>query len=299
MSSLVKRLVQRQLCQPPPWLPDNVHYETMMGSVAYGVSSDTSDVDIYGFCIPKKDIIFPHLRGEIPGFGKQIKRFEQWQEHHINDKDADKEYDVAIYSIVKYFQLAMENNPNMIDSLFTPDFCIQHISRIGVMVRENRRLFLHKGSWHKFKGYAYSQMHEAHIKSPEEGSKRYDSVKKFGWDVKFGYHVVRLISEVEQILSEGDLDLQRNREQMKAVRRGEMKLEDVQQWFSDKEKSLEKLYNESSLRYSPDEAAIKQLLLNCLEEHYGSLSDAVISPDRAVQALRDIQAVIEKNHLIL
>ena len=32
---------------PPSWLPDNLCYETMMGSVAYGVSSDTSDVDVY------------------------------------------------------------------------------------------------------------------------------------------------------------------------------------------------------------------------------------------------------------
>ena len=299
MSSVVKRLVKRQLCQPPSWLPDNVHYETAMGSTAYGVSSNKSDVDIYGFCIPKKDMLFPHLRGEIPGFGKQIKRFDQWQEHHIKDKSADKEYDISIYSIVKYFQLAMENNPNMIDSLFTPDFCVQHISRIGVMVREQRRLFLHKGCWHKFKGYAYSSLHKCNIKNPKPESKRYKLIEKHGFDSKYAYHVIRLISEVEQILSEGDLDLQRNREQMKAVRRGEMTLEDVQQWFSDKEKSLEKLYNESTLRYSPDEEAIRQLLLNCLEEHYGSLSDSVVNPEQAVQALRDIQAVIEKNRSIL
>ena len=80
---------------------DNVHYLTMMGSVAYGVSSDTSDTDVYGFCIPKKDMIFPHLKGEIPGFGTQVKRFEQWQEHHIIDKEADKEYDVL--AIVQTF----------------------------------------------------------------------------------------------------------------------------------------------------------------------------------------------------
>jgi hypothetical protein len=30
--------------------------------------------------------------------------------------------------------------------------------------------------------------------------------------VKFAYHVVRLIGEVEQILTEGDIDLRRNRE---------------------------------------------------------------------------------------
>lgn len=132
-----------------------------------------------------------------------------------------------------------------------------------------------------------------------DASSRAENVKVQGFDRKYCYHVVRLISEVEQILTEHDLDLQRNREHMKAIRRGEVTMEEVQKWFSDKEKSLEVIYNNSTLRYSPDEPAIRQLLLDCLEEHYGSLADAVVSPDRAVQALRDIQAVIEKNRSIL
>lgn len=297
MASIISKLSKKQLCSPPSWLSDNVHYEVMMGSVAYGVSSNTSDIDVYGFCIPRKDIIFPHLRGEIQGFGKPGERFDQWQQHHI--KDNDKEYDCSIYNIVKYFQLAMENNPNMVDSLFVPDRCVLSITKIGTMVRENRKLFLHKGCWHKFKGYAYSQLHKAEIKNPQPGSKRHEDVEKYGFDRKFCYHVVRLLDEVEQILSTGDLDLERNREQLKAIRRGEVPLNDIKQWFSDKEKQLETLYNESKLQYSPDEALIKQLLINCLEEHYGSLKEAIIQPDQAVIALREIYKILENNKNML
>lgn len=142
-------------------------YATYMGSVAYGVSDLGSDVDIYGFCIPPKELIFPHLGGEIPGFGAQIQRFEQWQQHHIKDVSTEKEYDFSIFSIVKYCQLCMENNPNMIDSLFTPRTCIIHSTAISEHLRENRKFFLHKGAYHKFKGYAYSQMHKMDIKNPE------------------------------------------------------------------------------------------------------------------------------------
>lgn len=81
-------------------------------------------LDVYGFCIPGKEIIFPHLGGYIHGFGKQRKEFWQYQQHHIEDKEINKEYDLSIYNIVKYFQLCMENNPNMVDSLFVPQFCI-------------------------------------------------------------------------------------------------------------------------------------------------------------------------------
>lgn len=149
---------QKGLIAPPKWLPQNVHYEVIMGSVAYGVSSDTSDMDVYGFCIPPKEDVFPHLRGEIPGFGRQIQRFEQYQEHHIMDNEARQEYDFSIYSIVKYFHLCMENNPNFVDSLFVPQRCVLFCSSIGQMIRDRRKLFLHKGSYSKFRGYAYQQL---------------------------------------------------------------------------------------------------------------------------------------------
>ena len=84
--STLQRLADRGLIKPPRWLPGNVQYETIMGSVAYGVSSDTSDVDVYGWAVPRKEDVFPHLRGEIAGFGKPAERFEQYQEHHVEDR---------------------------------------------------------------------------------------------------------------------------------------------------------------------------------------------------------------------
>ena len=194
--STVQKLTDRGLIHPPKFLPNSVHYETIMGSMAYGVSSDSSDMDIYGFCVPEKADVFPHLRGEIPGFGREFPRFEQWQEHHVSDNDAlggkGRTYDFTIYSVVKYFQLCMENNPNMIDSLFTPHTCVLHSTGIGTLVRENRRLFLHKGAWHKFKGYSYQQVHKMRSKQPPTGKRR-ESVETYGFDVKYAYHVVRLL----------------------------------------------------------------------------------------------------------
>ena len=295
--STVQQMVDKKLIQPPKFLPGAVHYETIMGSVAYGVSADTSDMDIYGFCVPPKDMVFPHLRGEIPGFGRQIQRFEQWQQHGIDDKDAlggkGRVYDFSIYSIVKYFQLCMENNPNMIDSLFTTQSCVLHCTQVGNLVRENRKLFLHKGAWHKFKGYAYSQVSRMNSKQPPEGKRR-ELVEEFGYDVKYAYHVVRLLDEVEQILTEGDIDLQRNREQLKSIRRGEWTQTEVVEYFGRREKELETLYTTSKLPHSPDEGKIRQLLIDCLEHHYGSLADAIVDVDAAAQALRDIQVILAR-----
>lgn len=121
-----------------------------------------------------------------------------------------------------------------------------------------------------------------------------EAVKIKGMDCKFAYHIVRLLDEVEQIMIEGDIDLQRNREQLKSIRRGEWKEEDIIRYFEDKERTLEKVYQESKLRVKPDEEAIKQLLINCLEDHYGSLKGCVENPARGEVYMKKIMFIVEE-----
>lgn len=291
MASIVNKLHKAKLIDPPSFVV-NTHYETIMGSEAYGVATDFSDKDIYAFCIPSKDVVFPHTRGEVMGFGKQQQRFEVFQNHHMMMDGV--EYDIQVYNIVKYFQLCMENNPNMIDSIYTPHRCVVHCSDIGEMVRSSRSMFLHKGMFHKFKGYAYSQLNKARNKNPT--GKRAETIAKYGFDVKFAYHVVRLLLECEQALIDGTIDLERNREHLKAIRSGLVSLTDIEKWFTEKEHALEKLYNESTaLPYSPDEDSIKTLLLNCLEHWYGSLEGSIIREDRAAKCIEEVAAVIRRH----
>lgn len=283
----------------PAFLDTGVQYEVIMGSTAYGVSQDTSDFDVYGFSIPPRDWVFPHLRGEIPGFDPAGQQFAQFQQHHIMDSDAmggrGREYDLTLYNITKYFRLLTDNNPNIIDSLFVPRNCVLYSTALGELVREQRRIFLHKGAWHKFKGYAYSQLHKIKTKNPQGSRKAI--VEEFGYDVKFAYHVVRLLDEIEQILATQDLVLGRNKEEMKAVRRGEWSIEKLEAYFEAKERDLEQLYQTSALPHKPDEAPIKQLLLNCLEHHYGSLDECIVQQNRAEQAVEEIKAVLHKHRL--
>jgi len=262
-----------------------------MGSQAYGVTTKGSDWDMVGFCVPPKDIVFPHLGGVIQGFGRQQQKFVCYEKHHVRAEG--RTYDLNCYNIVHYLHLCMDNNPNMLDSLFVPRECIVHSSKISEMVREKRRTFLHKGAWHRYKGYAYSQLHKMKNKEPE--GKRAATVAKFGYDVKFAYHLVRLLYEVEQILVEGDIDLRRHREHLKAIRRGDVTEEDIRCWAANREVYLEKLYAESKIPWGPDQDAIKQLLLDCLEEHYGTLEGCIVTDKGPVLALREIADIIDKN----
>jgi predicted nucleotidyltransferase len=304
---LVNHLVEQKLIRPPAWLPANVHYLTIMGSIAYGVADTNdeaaqSDFDVYGFCIPPREIVFPHTAGAIWGFGKYKEgmpksHFGQFQDHHVHDPSArggkGRTYDLQVYSIVKYVQLCMECNPNMIDSLFTPETCVLHSTGVGQIVRDNRKKFLHQGICDKFKGYAYSQIHKMQTKEPEPGSKRAQLREKYGIDTKFAYHTVRLLNEAEQLLLEGDLDIQRNREMLKSIRRGEWTMEQMLDYFEKKRLDLETARTRSPLPAAADEPAIRDILLRCLEAHYGSLAGCVTVPGRAEELLRQIREQIE------
>jgi len=291
---LLQKLESRGLISPPAFIPSNTMYLSIMGSHAYGVA-DTSvkdkiaDYDHIGFCIPPKNLIFPNLDGYVPGFGED-KKFEEkqlwgeWIQHHVLDESARKEYDFTIYSIVKFFELLRQNNPNIIDTLYAPINCVVHTTNVGTMVRDNRQLFLSKLAWKKYRGYAQKQLHK--MESKEAEGSRVEIIEKFGYDVKFAYNIVRLLDEAEQILMTGDINLQQAREQMKAIRRGDWTPEEIRQWYMSKEKSLEAAYVSCKLPERPDETKVRKLLLECLEEHYGSLSAVVGQPDWAIDALR-------------
>jgi hypothetical protein len=187
----------------------------------------------------------------------------------------------------------MECNPNMIDSLFTHETMVQHCTQMGQLVREHRKLFLHQGICDKFKGYAYAQVHKLRTKQPEPGTKRAELVERHGLDTKYAYHIVRLLNEAEQVLLEGDLDLQRNREQLKSIRRGEWTLAQILEYFERKRVDLEDVRARSPLPARPNTEAIRDLLLKCLEAHYGSLERCVEVPGRAEALLRQVKELIE------
>jgi len=215
-------------------------------------------------------------------------------QHLMTGKVKAVEYDFAVYGLVKYFQLCMDNNPNMLDSISVPRNCVIHSTEIGEMIRSNRKMFFHKGCYHKLRGYSYAQLSKIRNKTNSSNPKRAADIEKNGMDTKFAYHVARLALECEQILSTHDLDLQRDRELLKSIRRGEWTFDRLEQWFQDKERNLEELYVKSNLRTYPDEKAIKNLLIQCLEHHYGSLESAIVQTPDVTALLQDMESVLEK-----
>lgn len=84
---------------------------------------------------------------------------------------------------------------------------------------------------------------------------------------------MRLLLEIKEILSWGELTLDANAEMLREIQAGEWSLEKIRQYFDSWLPFLEGLYERSGLPETPRKEAIRLLLLRCLEMYYGSLSN--------------------------
>jgi hypothetical protein len=79
----------------------------------------------------------------------------------------------SIYGIHKFFTLAKDCNPNLIQLLYSDPDCVLICNKIGEKLRDNRHLFLSKNARFRFAGYAMSQLkriqlHRGYLLNPKE-----------------------------------------------------------------------------------------------------------------------------------
>lgn len=125
------------------FLDDNEHLGSNIimiglgGSHAYGTNIETSDLDIRGIALNRKEDILTN------------NNFEQF---------VNEETDTTIYSFNKIISLLSNSNPNTVEILgLKPEHYI-YINEIGKELLDNKKLFLSKRAYYSFGGYATSQL---------------------------------------------------------------------------------------------------------------------------------------------
>ena len=107
------------------------------GSHAYGLATDTSDIDLRGFAIPSKDDIL------------ELFDFEQIML---------PESDVCVYSLAKACNLLLACNPNMVELLGLHPTSVLITSPIYEELISHKEWFISKQAGSTFGGYASAQL---------------------------------------------------------------------------------------------------------------------------------------------
>ena len=122
------------------------------GSHSYGLSTPESDLDIKGIFVAPHEYYHGFL-------------------HHIEQVEEKIPNDSVVYELRKFFRLATDCNPNIIEVLFTDETDILTCTSVGRALLQHNHLFLSQKAKHTFAGYAHSQLqrirgHWKWLKSP-------------------------------------------------------------------------------------------------------------------------------------
>ena len=113
-------------------------FEVISGSRAYGLATPESDTDIKGVFVQPRDAFYGLGRvSQINGPGN----------------------DVVFYELGRFVELLAKGNPNLLETLFTPDDCV--IVKHPLMERLDPALFLSRQCFQSFAQYALTQIRKA------------------------------------------------------------------------------------------------------------------------------------------
>lgn len=230
------------------------------GSQVYGTAMPESDTDYMGIFIPPKEYVL--------GI-KKIEQVETGTKKSNEERRNNKEdVDCTRYSLIKYIQLCIENNPNIIEMLFFNDSDRLFVDEYGQMLIDNRHLFLSQKAYHTFRGYAYSQKHKLDTKA-YNGTGRVELIHKHGWDVKAGSHWIRLLLEAKDIFSYENLIFPlKEASLLKDIKLGKYTLEAVTKISKDLENIIDELYRKTTLKYSANIEEIEKLQIKMFEKFW-------------------------------
>ncbi|MDR1268263.1 MAG: nucleotidyltransferase domain-containing protein, partial [Planctomycetaceae bacterium] len=116
-------------------------FECVSGSHAYGTNTPESDTDIRAVFT-----VSPLCYLRLDSYVEQV---------------TDTKNDVVYYTLKRFFELAADNNPNILELLFMPVDCVLKTSPLWEKVVANRQAFVSKRAIDTYCGYAVSQIKRA------------------------------------------------------------------------------------------------------------------------------------------
>lgn len=224
-------LQQTKAAQPEANLYEYVIYRCVVGSRAYGLDGPDSDTDRRGIYLPPAA-----MQWSLYGVPEQLER-EETQE--------------CYWEVQRFLVLALKANPNVLECLYTP--LVETALPLAEELLAMRASFLSRLIYQTYNGYVMSQ-----FKKLESDLRTRGAIK---W--KHAMHLIRLLLSGVVALQEGRVPVQveNHREQLLAIRRGEVPWEEVNAWRLSLHKAFDRAFAETHLPERPDYERANAFLL--------------------------------------
>jgi uncharacterized protein len=212
-------------------LYDRVIYRCVIGSRAYGLEDEGSDIDYRGVFLPPAE-----LHWSLYGVPPQLECHET-QEHY--------------WELQRFLVLALKANPNVLESLYTP--LVEKKTPLAEELLAMREAFLSRLVYQTYNGYVMSQ-----FKKMQADMRNHGQVK---W--KHVMHLIRLLISGIAVLRDGfvPVKVEEHREELLAIKRGQTPWEETERWRLALHAKFDRALTETKLPERPDYERANALLV--------------------------------------
>lgn len=213
-------------------LREHIIYRCVIGSKAYGLDREGSDLDRRGIYLPPA-----RMHWSVYGVPEQLE----------NPKTQD-----CYWELEKFIKLALKANPNVLETLYTP--IVEHADPIALRLRDERSIFLSGLVYQTFNGYAMSQFRKLEADVRLQGAVKW----------KHAMHLIRLLRAGITALQSGHLSVrvEAKREELLAIRDGLMPWPEVDELRKSLHADFEQAFQKSVLPERPDYERANAILVD-------------------------------------
>lgn len=219
---------------------ERVIFQCIIGSQAYGLADEASDIDRRGFYLPPAD-----LHWSLYGIPEQLECYETQESY---------------WEIQKFIVLALKANPNVLESLYSP--LIEKATPLAEELLAMREIFLSRLVYQTYSGYVMSQFKKMQADIRSQGQVKWKHVM----------HLIRILISGISVLREGFVPVRvdDHREQLLAIKRGDMPWDETEKWRLSLLGEFDKALKETSLPERPDYEKANAYLLKARKAAIGT-----------------------------
>ncbi len=221
---------------PPDPLADHdlwqhVILKVVVGSRAYGLDDDASDVDRRGVYLPPAE--------------------RHWSIHAVPEQLENKTTDEVYWELKQFLVLGLKANPNALEVLHTP--IVEHASPLAEELRGMRRAFMSRLVYQTYGGYVASQFRKLQADLRTNGHAK----------PKHVMHLLRLLIAGTEAFRTGVLpvDAGEHRERLLAVKRQEMPFDEADIWRKRLHEAFDAAAESTALPERPDYRRVDDFLI--------------------------------------